>query len=137
MSEKKPKSCCSVGQKGERGQPGWVDLAPEICRQRIIVEGTLHNAFNPVDMVRYCREVSIVLDMTPVSKPKTDFAEEYGWCCFMHWKESGMHIYSWDNIKPKFFSIDIYTCKTFDPWDVVRYTEEFFEDNLIKLTWKE
>ena len=137
MSEKKRKSCCSAGQKGESGQPGWVDLAPEIRRQRVIVEGTLHNAFNPVDMVRYCHEVSIVLDMTPVSKPKTDFAEEYGQCCFMHWKESGMHIYSWDNIKPKFFSIDIYTCKTFDPWDVVRYTEEFFEDNLIKITWKE
>ena len=62
------------GVAGTRGRPAWEDLAPDICRQRIIVEGTLHNAFNPIDMVRYCEQISIVLDMTPVSKPKTDFA---------------------------------------------------------------
>jgi len=115
----------------------WEDLAPDICRQRMIIEGTLHNAFNPVDMGIYCHEISQVLDMTPVSKPKMDHAEDYGWCCFMHWKESGMHIYSWDHRSPKFFSIDIYTCKSFDPMDAIRYSEEFFGDNLIKLTWKE
>ena len=71
--------------------------------------------------------------MTAVSNPKTSFTEGYGWCCFMHWSESGMHIYSWDDREPKFFSIDIYTCKLFDPWDVARYTEEFHGDNLIKL----
>ena len=125
------------GVAGTRGKPAWEDLAPDICRQRIVVEGTLHNTFNPVDMVRFSQEVSTVLDMTPVGQPKTDFAEEYGWCCFMHWKESGMHIYSWDDRKPPFFSIDIYTCKSFDPWDVIRYTEEFFGDNLIKIAWKE
>ena len=116
---------------------GWEDLAPDICRQRLVVEGTLHNSFKPLDMVMYCKEISVVLDMTPVGLPKTDFAEDYGWCCFMHWKESGMHIYGWDKRTPKFFSIDVYTCKTFDPMDVIRYTEEFFEENLIKLTWRE
>ena len=115
----------------------WEDLAPDICRQRVVVEGTLHNAFDSTDMVTYCEQISTVLDMTPVDKPITNFAEEYGWCCFMHWKESGMHIYGWDHRKPPFFSIDIYTCKSFDPMDVVRYTEEFFVDNLIILTCKE
>ena len=115
----------------------WKDLAPDICRQRMILEGTLHNPFEKDDMVTYCKEISTVLDMVPIGEPITDFAEKYGWCCFMHWKESGMHIYSWDDRDPKFFSIDIYTCKSFDPMDVARFTEEFFEDNLIKLTWKE
>jgi|TARA_R110000765_G_scaffold331347_2_gene422125 S-adenosylmethionine decarboxylase len=55
----------------------------------------------------------------------------------MHWKESGMHIYGWDDRKPPFFSIDIYTCKKFDPMDAVRYTEEFFGENLIQVEWKE
>ena len=87
----------------------WEDLAPDICRQRMVIEGTLYNAFNPVDMGIYCHEISQVLNMTPVSKPKMDHAEDYGWCCFMHGKESGMHIYSWDHRSPKFFSIDIYT----------------------------
>jgi S-adenosylmethionine decarboxylase len=137
MSEEKDKHCCPVGPRGETGKPGWEDLAPEICRQRMVVEGTLHNSFKPLEQALYCKDISKVLDMTPVAEPTTSYAEEYGWCCFMHWKESGMHIYSWDNRSPKFFSIDIYTCKKFDPWDVVRYTKEFFGDNLIKLTWKE
>ena len=126
-----------TGLSGARGIPAWVDLAPDICRQRVVVEGTLHRNFAPLDMSRYCKEISLVLDMTPVSEPTNNFAEGYGWCCFMHWKESGMHIYSWEERDPKFFSVDIYTCKSFDPWDVVRYTEEFFGDNLIKLSWKE
>jgi hypothetical protein len=59
----------------------WKDLAPEICRQRIVIEGTLHNPFKAEDMDRYCR--------------------------------------------------------AFDPKTPVRYTEEFFGDDLIEITWKE
>ena len=115
----------------------FTDLAPDICRQRLIVEGTLHNVFLPEDMTRFCQEVTDVLDMTAVTTPICNHDSNYGWCAYMHWKESGMHIYAWDNRDPKFFSIDIYTCKKFDPEDVVRYTEEFFGDNLIKLSWRE
>jgi S-adenosylmethionine decarboxylase len=115
----------------------WKDLAPDICRQRMVVEGTLHNSFSPEEMKTFCCEISTVLDMTPVSKPQIDHAEEYGWCCFMHWKESGMHIYGWDNRDPKFFSIDIYTCKKFKCSEVIGYTTEFFGDNLVELTWRE
>ena len=128
------------GHKGERGQTGrldWEDLAPEICRQRMVVEGTLHNPFEPEDMDRYCHEVTEVLNMTYVTAPICNYEPNYGWCAYMHWKESGLHIYSWDNREPKFFSIDMYTCKKFDPADALRYTEEFFGDNLIQLTWKE
>ena len=103
----------------------------------MIVEGTLHNQFGPDDMVQFCNEISTILDMTPVGKPVTDYADDYGYCCFMHWKESGMHIYGWDKRKPKFFSIDIYTCKSFDPEHVINYAQEFFGDNLINITWKE
>ena len=117
--------------------PRWVDLAPDICRQRMILEGTLHNSFESEEMVRYCKEISEILNMTPIGEPITDFAEKYGWCAYMHWKESGMHIYSWNVRDPKFFSIDIYTCKSFRCLDVVAHATEFFdEENLIKLTWK-
>lgn len=115
----------------------WKDLAPDICRQRMVVEGLLHNTFEPDDMVTYCKDISKVLDMTPVCEPRTDHADEYGWCCFQHWKESGMHIYGWDHRSPKFFSIDIYTCKSFNPEHVINYTKEFFGDNLIDVAWKE
>jgi hypothetical protein len=93
-------------------EQNWVDLAPDICRQRMVLEGTLHNAFGPVDQRTYCKEISKVLDMTAVDEPKTSFAEEYGWCCFM-------------------------PCKKFDPQHVINYTRQFFGDNLINITWKD
>ena len=120
-----------------KNKMNWKDLAPDIVRQRIIIEGTLHNPFEPEDMDKYCHEVTKVLNMTYVTAPICNYEPHYGWCAYMHWKESGLHIYSWDNGEPKFFSIDMYTCKKFDPADALRYTEEFFGDNLIQLAWKE
>ena len=113
------------------------DLAPDIVRQRMVIEGTLERPFKGEEMTSYCEKITEVLDMTPVTSPMCNYHAHYGWCAYMHWKESGLHIYSWDKHVPPFFSVDIYTCKSFNPWDVVRYTEEFFKDNLIKLTWKE
>ena len=115
----------------------WVDLAPDICRQRIVIEGTLHNSFTPEEMTRYCAEVTEVLKMTAVTAPVCNYDASYGWCAYMHWKESGMHVYAWDNRKPPFFSIDIYTCKVFNELDVVEFTKKFFGNSLIDLSWKE
>ena len=115
----------------------WTDLAPDICRQRLVIEGTLRRVFLPEDMTRYCHEITKILNMTEVTTPVCNYDSHYGWCAYTHWKESGMHIYAWDNRTPKFFSIDIYTCKDFDPMDAIRYTKEFFKDNLIKIAWKE
>jgi S-adenosylmethionine decarboxylase len=114
----------------------YTDLAPDIVRQRLVIEGELKSPFAKGEMVVYSKELSDILDMTPISEPQSSFAEQYGWCCFMHWKESGMHIYSWDHRKPPFFSVDIYTCKTFAWGDALRYTESFFGDDLLKITHK-
>ena len=115
----------------------YIDLAPDIVRQRMVLEGTLHNPFEPEDITRYARELTAMLNMELVTSPILNHEPKYGWCAFVHWKESGMHIYTWDERFPKFFSVDIYTCKAFNPMDAIGYTEEFLGDNLIKLTWKE
>ena len=115
----------------------WKDLAPDIFRQRMIIEGTLHNTFEPEDITRFAKEISLVLNMELITSPVLNYEPKYGWCAFVHWKESGMHIYTWDDRTPKFFSVDVYTCKTFSPSDAVKYTTDFFGDNLIELTWKE
>ena len=111
------------------------DLAPDITRQRMVVEGTLYEPFSPINMVGYCNEVSTTLDMTSVTTPICNYDPAYGWCAYMHWKESGIHIYAWDARKPPFFSIDIYTCKSFKEEDVAKFTKDFFGDNLIDLEW--
>lgn len=81
----------------------WKDLAPDICRQRIVIEGTLHNPFKAEDMDRYCREMTRVLNMTEATAPFCNYDPDYGWCAYVHWKESGMHVYAWDDRKPCFF----------------------------------
>ena len=113
------------------------DLAPDIVRQRMVIEGLLKDPFGPLGMVSYCNQVTKVLNMTSVTSPICNYDPEYGWCAYTHWKESGMHIYSWGSRKPPFFSIDIYTCRAFEEEDVVKFTRDFFNDNLIELSWKE
>jgi len=115
----------------------WNDLAPTVTRQRLIVEGTIFTPIKPHTMSDYVENITDVLNMTYISAPILHLAEEYGWCAYMHWKESGIHMYSWDYHEPPFFSVDIYTCKSFDPKDAINYTRDFFGRNLINLVWKE
>tara|TARA_Y100001938_G_C8083488_1_gene430519 strand:+ start:1590 stop:2036 length:447 start_codon:yes stop_codon:yes gene_type:complete len=126
-----------IFSKGDKKKMNWKDLAPDIFRQRIIIEGTLHKPFLAEDMTRYCNEITEVLKMTAVTAPVCNYDPDYGWCAYTHWKESGMHIYGWDDRKPPFFSIDIYTCKAFDPQHAINYSKEFFGENLIDLAWRE
>ena len=72
------------------------DLAPDIFRKRMVVEGTLKRPFEPLEMIGYCRRITDVLKMTRISSPFCSHDAKYGWCAYMHWKESGIHIYSWD-----------------------------------------
>jgi S-adenosylmethionine decarboxylase len=110
------------------------DLAPDIVRQRMVIEGTLENPFSGEEMTSYCEKITKVLDMTPVTSPMCNYDSRYGWCAYMHWKESGIHIYSWEARKPPFFSIDIYTCKVFNELSVIGFTRWFFGKNLKELT---
>ena len=114
------------------------DLAPDIIRQRMVIEGTLFPpaSFGGEEMTRYCNEISSALKMIPVTAPVFNYDDNYGWCAYIHWKDSGMHIYSWDHRIPPFFSSDIYTCKAFLEEDVVEFTSSFFGAKLIELTWK-
>jgi len=114
------------------------DLAPDITRQRMVVEGILQPpaTFGGEEMTRYCKDITKELNMTAVSSPVCSYDDAYGWCAYMHWKESGIHIYSWDHRIPSFFSIDIYTCKSFHEKDVVEFTSCFFGKKLLELEWK-
>ena len=72
-------------------------------------------------------------------KYKTNYVNEYGWSAYMSWKESGMHVYTWEetNERPNFISIDIYTCKDFDLDKVIDFTKKSFKDYLTEITWRE
>jgi hypothetical protein len=103
----------------------YTDLAPGIHRQRLVVEGYPTFTITDQHIKKYLAELSDVTRMTTLIEPVTHISDRYGWAGWIHWETSGAHFYSWE--RPiSFFSVDIYTCKAFDPADVVAYTRRFF-----------
>lgn len=101
------------------------DLAPEIYRQRAVIEGYPKEPLKDHQIKEYLSGLSVALGMVKLTEPITHRSPTYGEAAWIHWETSGAHFYAWD--QPKlFFSVDIYTCKAFDIHDAVKYTEDFF-----------
>ena len=104
---------------------GMVDLAPEIYRQRLVVEGLVTAPISAEQIEDYLSRLSGVLDMVTILQPVTHQSDAYGWAGWIHWETSGAHFYGWD--QPRlFFSVDIYTCKEFSARSAVDFTTDFF-----------
>jgi S-adenosylmethionine decarboxylase len=107
------------------------DLAPDIYRQRLVIEGYPARPISDSDIKRYLSELSTKLNMKQLIEPVTDRSDIYGWAGWIHWETSGAHFYAWE--QPRlFFSVDIYTCKAFDPADAVDFTWRFFEASVVE-----
>lgn len=103
---------------------GYVDLAPEILRQRCVIEGYPAASITAEQIVEYLTRLGEVTAMNVLITPVTHQSPMYGWAGWVHWETSGAHFYAWD--LPLFFSVDVYTCKAFDPQTVEDFTREFF-----------
>lgn len=115
-------------------EPPYIDLAPSIHRQRLVVEGIPGRAINDLDIRRYLRRLTTVAGMSLLLQPVTHRSPAYGWAGWVHWETSGAHFYAWDE-PHLFFSADVYTCKAFEADAVVRFTSTFFDTSAI--TWRE
>ncbi|MGY1771780.1 S-adenosylmethionine decarboxylase [Blastococcus sp. SYSU D00813] len=106
--------------------PGeWRDLAPEILRQRLVVEGVPARPVDDEQIRAYLSDLSRAVDMVQLIEPVTHRSDAYGWAGWIHWETSGAHFYAWE--QPRlFFSVDIYTCKAFDPDAAVAFTRDWF-----------
>jgi hypothetical protein len=115
------------------------ELAPDVFRQRMILEGETFKPIAPEDIKKLLDKLCVSLDMVALTAPTLSYCEEYGWCGHMHWVTSGVHMYTWANRKPSFFSIDIYTCKEFSHRHAVDAVKDFLGDNLDldNFVWKE
>jgi S-adenosylmethionine/arginine decarboxylase-like enzyme len=107
-----------------------VDLAPEIYRQRLVVEGTCSAPIDAPSIRRYLSELSEVCGMTSLMEPVTHRSDKFGWAGWIHWETSGAHLYAWEQ-PLLFFSVDIYTCKAFEPMAAIDFTAEFFGSDQI------
>lgn len=102
------------------------DLAPEIIRQRLVVEGLCRQPIDDLSIRQYLTQLSKTIDMVALMEPVTHQSPLYGWAGWIHWETSGAHFYAWD--QPRlFFSVDIYACKAFEAQAAVDLTREWFD----------
>ncbi len=107
------------------------DLAPEIYRQRLVIEGTVKNIISSDDVKDYLNALSDRIGMKTVLPAITHRSDTYGEAGWIHWETSGAHFYAWD--RPRlFFSVDIYTCKAFEVEAAVDFTRNFFKPTAIE-----
>lgn len=103
----------------------YSDLAPTIYRQRLVIEGYPAEAITDEQIKKYLSELADVTDMHQLIEPVTHRSDLYGWAGWTHWETSGAHFYAWEQ-PMLFFSVDIYTCKAFDPQVATDFTQKFF-----------
>ena len=69
--------------------------------------------------------------MVTLLDPVTHRSDQFGWAGWIHWETSGAHFYAWE--QPRlFFSVDVYTCKAFDPDAATEFTKNFFASSAIE-----
>ena len=106
-----------------------VDLAPNIYRQRLVIEAYPQKEITDDDIKQYLSGLSSEIGMKQLIEPVTHRCDQFGWAGWIHWETSGAHFYAWEQ-PLLFFSVDIYTCKMFDPLVAVEYTKQFFGSDI-------
>ena len=104
------------------------NLEPKITRQRLIIEAKYETKITEEDIKNFLLELGKILKMTVDIEPlvkKVDAEIQYGFYGYVHWIESGSHIYTWEKLN--FLTIDIYTCKHFFVQDAIDFVKEFFK----------
>lgn len=112
----------------------WKNLAPNLVRQRVIIEGTTKEIVTPKKIKEYLNELAKVCDMEKLSEPEAHSAHDMGYGGWIHWKSSGAAFYSYPT-NPPLFTVDCYTCKPFSAEKAVEFTKKFF--NAIEIVYKE
>jgi len=112
----------------------WKNLAPDLVRQRVIIEGTTAEIVEPEKLKEYLDALANVTKMEKLSGPYAYSAHEMGYGGWIHWKTSGAAFYSYPTTPP-LFTVDCYTCKPFSAAEAAEFTRKFF--NALDLVWKE
>lgn len=106
------------------------DLAPDIVRQRLLIEGLLERDVTREDVERYLIDVAAHLSLRTYGAPIVHApggagkdANE-GFDAFIPLIDSGISLYVWS--KRRFFAAVLFTCKAFDERAALAFTREFF-----------
>jgi hypothetical protein len=109
------------------------DLAPEVIRQRLLVEGYYTIDVDEQRVDDYLQGVAAHLGLRTYGRP-TIFApagqgrdENQGFDAFLPLIDSGISVYVWTG--PGFMAAILFTCRPFDERSAIEYTKNFFELN--------
>ena len=108
------------------------NLAPDIYRQRLIIEGFYTIDLTKERLADYLLAVAAHVDLRTygepiVFSPAPEIGKDAnaGFDAFVPLIDSGIAAYVWS--KAKFFSIVLYTCKGFDEQAAIDFTREYLE----------
>lgn len=106
------------------------DLAPDIVRQRLLIEATYDRELTSTDVAAYLVGLAAALDLRTygdpiVHAPGGDGKDEnQGFDAFVPLIDSGIALYVWTS--SRFLSVVLYTCKAFSVADALAHTTDFF-----------
>ncbi len=106
------------------------DLAPEIIRQRVLIEGLYTADINREKVEEYLLGLAAHLDLRVYGKPIIHAPEgigkdeNEGFDAFIPLIDSGISLYVWS--ATRFFAVVIFTCKAFSQEDAIEFTRDFF-----------
>ncbi|WP_416307237.1 S-adenosylmethionine decarboxylase [Neptunicella sp. SCSIO 80796] len=107
------------------------DLAPQITRQRLLIEGLYTKDITEQLVEKYLLNLASHLNLRTYSKPiihspqGTGKDDNQGFDAFLPLIDSGISLYVWS--ASKFFAVVLFTCKQFDNEAAINYTQDFFE----------
>ena len=114
------------------------DIAPEITRQRLLIEGYYTIDVSRDTVNKYLLNIAAHLNLKTygepiVYSPESGMGKEInqGFDAFIPLVDSGISLYVWTGAR--FFSIIIYSCKYFDEKAALDFTHDFFavKDDII------
>ena len=106
------------------------NLAPEIVRQRLLIEGFYNLEVDESVIKKYFQSITNGLSLRMYGEPVIFSPsglgrdENQGYDAFVPLIDSGISLYVW--AEKKFLSLIIYTCKNFDEKKALEITQDFF-----------
>ncbi len=106
------------------------DLAPEITRQRLLIEGLYSILLDQSKIEAYLLGLADHLNLHSYGNPLVHAPEgigkqeNQGFDAFLPLIDSGISLYVWTS--SKFFATVLFTCKAFDTAEAIAYTCQYF-----------
>jgi hypothetical protein len=112
------------------------DLAPDIVRQRLLIEGIYSAEIDRAAVERYLIDVAAHLSLRTYGQPIVHAPggagkdDNEGFDAFIPLIDSGISLYVWT--KKRFFATVLFTCKEFSTDKALSFTREFFKTEALE-----